>query len=113
MTDAKLLRTDYDRSTCEVGIVHIGFGAFTVRINLSTDDYMQQTGDCRWGIAAVNLRASESADFAQAAQMEDGYVLKSIAPSGETSYRLVRSHLGCGCCCRFGRCSSAVHSAKR
>lgn len=94
MTDAKLHRTDYDRSACEVGIVHIGFGAFhRAHQSVYIDDYMQQTGDCRWGIAAVNLRASESADFAQAAQMENGYVLKSIAPSGDTSYRLVRSHL--------------------
>lgn len=84
--------TGYDRSACKTGIVHLGFGAFhRAHQAVYIDDYMQETGDLRWGIAAVNLRAAESARFAETPQ--DGYLLKSIAPTGETSLRHVRSHI--------------------
>lgn len=94
MTDTKCLRTSYDRAQCDIGIVHIGFGAFhRAHQAVYIDDYMQTTGDLRWGIAAVNLRASESAAFVQAGSAREGYVLKSIAPDGGTDFRAVRSHV--------------------
>lgn len=93
MTEAQFFKTGYDRATCSIGIVHVGFGAFhRAHQAVYIDDYMQATGDLRWGIAAVNLRASESADFAAAAAAKDGYLLKSIAPSGDVEFRAVRSH---------------------
>ena len=94
MLDGKLFQTDYDRASCEIGIVHLGFGAFhRAHQAVYIDDYMQQTGDLRWGIAAVNLREADAAGFHKAAQAKDGYVLKTIAPDGTVDYRLVRSHL--------------------
>ena len=89
-----LYQTTYNRQDCSVGVVHIGFGAFhRAHQAIYLDDVMQETGDLRWGIAAVNLRQSESESFNAAAQMNGGYVIKSIAPDGENFYRLVRSHL--------------------
>jgi D-arabinitol 4-dehydrogenase len=84
--------TQYDTDACSVGIVHLGFGAFhRAHQAVYIDDYMDQTGDLRWGIAAVNLRGAESGPFA--AHQNGGYVLKSIAPNGVTKLRKVRSHV--------------------
>ena len=84
----------YDKSSCEIGIVHLGFGAFhrahqAVYIN----DYMERSGDLRWGIAAVNLRASEASAFAQHNSQDQGYILKAVAPSGDVSLSQICSHV--------------------
>ncbi len=90
--------TDYDKTNCDVGVVHIGFGAFhRAHQSVYLDDYMQATGDLRWGVAAVNLRAGESAALQSAAQdiaRHDGYFLKSISAEGEVALRRVRCHIG-------------------
>lgn len=94
MHDMKLFETNYDRAACDIGVVHLGYGAFhRAHQAVYIDDYMQQTGDLRWGIAAVNLRTAESEAFAEAAQAENGYVVKSISPDGAVDFRIVRSHL--------------------
>lgn len=94
MTQPHLHQTDYDKGGCEIGVVHLGYGAFhRAHQAVYLDDYMQATGDLGWGIAAVNLRGSESEVFAQAAANKQGYLLKTIAPDGTKSYRLVRSHV--------------------
>jgi D-arabinitol 4-dehydrogenase len=88
--------TGYDRSACALGVVHLGFGAFhRAHQAVYLDDYMEQTGDLRWGIAAVNLRGSEGAQFQAAAKDvddHDGYFLKSISSDGNVELRRVRSH---------------------
>jgi D-arabinitol 4-dehydrogenase len=92
----QIFETEYDLDACSVGIVHLGFGAFhRAHQAVYIDDYMAATDDLRWGIAAVNLRAPEAESFAEnaAANKSSGYVLKSIAPDGETLHRLVRSHI--------------------
>jgi D-arabinitol 4-dehydrogenase len=90
---AQLYATGYDRAMCKIGVVHVGFGAFhRAHQAVYIDDYMQETDDLRWGIAAVNLRSRESADFA-AAQSSDGYILKYVSPEGEANYRCVRPHV--------------------
>lgn len=86
--------TGYDRSECRVGIVHVGYGAFhRAHQAVYVDDYMEATGDLNWGIAAVNLRASESDAFADAAAAEGGYLLKSTGTTAPTAWRMVRPHL--------------------
>jgi len=93
-TLTQLYATTYDRDACEVGIVHIGYGAFhRAHQAVYVDDYMQQTGDLRWGIAAVNLRAVDSDSFHNSTGPNDGYVLKTAAPNGDVSYRKVRPHV--------------------
>lgn len=89
--------TDYDRRACATGVVHLGFGAFhRAHQAVYLDDYMQATGDLRWGVAAVNLRASEAAHL-HAAQTDidrhDGYFLKSISAEGDVTLRRIRCHV--------------------
>ena len=77
-----MYKTSYDKSECQTGIVHIGYGAFhRAHQAMYIDDYMEKTGDLRWGIVAVNLRNEGFREI-------DDYIVKT--PS---SYRLVRSHL--------------------
>jgi len=89
--------TIYDRASCAVGVVHLGFGAFhRAHQAVYVDDYMDTTGDLRWGIAAVNLRGSEAAQFQTAADdvdAHDGYYLKSYSSDGHVALRRVRSHV--------------------
>lgn len=91
-----IFSTTYDRADCEMGVVHLGFGAFhRAHQAVYIDDYMQTSGDLRWGIAAVNLRGSESAQFQIAADdmaRHDGYFLKSVSSDGQVALRRVRSH---------------------
>jgi D-arabinitol 4-dehydrogenase len=88
-------QTNYDRCACQPGIVHIGYGAFHRAHQAEfVDRYMEDTGDLRWGIVAVNLRQSESDAFAEMRQARDGYVLKTTSPAGLNHYRLVRPHIG-------------------
>ena len=93
----KIAATRYDRSACEIGIVHLGFGAFhRAHQAVYVDDYMDLTGDLRWGIAAVNLRSAEAAHFANAVadtQTHDGYFLKSISAENLVALRRVRAHV--------------------
>lgn len=92
-TNTALYTTNYDRSECAIGIVHLGFGAFhRAHQAVYIDDYMQHSNDLRWGIAAVNLRASEAAPFAQLQNAEDGYLLATTTPDDVREMRLVRSH---------------------
>jgi len=89
--------TSYDRHACQVGVVHLGFGAFhRAHQAVYLDDYMEATGDLRWGIAAVNLRGSEAAHFQEACDdiaRHDGYFLKSYSADGHVALRRVRAHV--------------------
>jgi len=89
--------TIYERTACEVGVVHLGFGAFhRAHQAVYLDDYMDASGDLRWGIAAVNLRGSEAGQFQIAADdvdTHDGYYLKSYSAEGQVALRRVRSHV--------------------
>jgi D-arabinitol 4-dehydrogenase len=87
-------RTSYDRADCAISIVHLGFGAFhRAHQAVYFDDYMERTGDLSWGIAAVNLRKEEAEDFELHKEANHGYLLKTTSPSGESSFREVRSHV--------------------
>ena len=86
--------TEYDRADCSIGIVHVGYGAFhRAHQAVYVDDLMDRTGDLGWGIAAVNLRASEADTFAEAAGASDGYLLKYTGTTAPTAWRMVRPHL--------------------
>ena len=72
----------YDKSECQTGVVHIGYGNFhRAHQAMYIDEYMEKTGDLRWGIVAVNLRNEGFREI-------DDYIVKT--PS---EYRVVRSHL--------------------
>jgi len=77
-----MYKTSYDKSECQIGVIHIGYGAFhRAHQAVYLDDYMEKTGDLSWGIVAVNLRNEGFREI-------EDYVLKT--PS---QCRLVRSHL--------------------
>ena len=94
---ATIHATTYQRDACEVGVVHLGYGAFhRAHQAVYIDDFMDASGDLRWGIAAVNLRAAEAEAFQQAAEdiaRHDGYFLKSISADNQIALRRVRSHV--------------------
>ena len=96
-TNSPVFATDYARSDCQVGVIHLGFGAFhRAHQAVYLDDYMNISGDLRWGIAAVNLRGSETDQFNTAeadVTRHDGYYLKSISAEGEVALRRVRAHV--------------------
>jgi len=72
----------YNKSDCQTGIVHIGYGAFhRAHQAMYIDEYMNKTRDLRWGIVAVNLRNEGFREI-------DDYIVKT--PS---AYTFVRSHL--------------------
>ena len=89
--------TSYDRDDCQVGVVHVGFGAFhRAHQAVYIDDFMDASGDLRWGIASVNLRSADTPAFQTAVEdiaRHDGYFLKSHSSAGDTELRRVRSHI--------------------
>ncbi|MEO0344154.1 MAG: mannitol dehydrogenase family protein [Pseudomonadota bacterium] len=86
-------RTSYDRTQCKIGFVHLGFGAFhRAHQAVYIDDYMDRTGDLRWGIAGVNLRPSDRASF-QVHSAAQEYLLKTTTPQGESTFKEIRSHI--------------------
>lgn len=97
ITTPQISVSQYERSKCEIGIVHLGFGAFhRAHQAVYVDEYMAKTGDLRWGIAAVNLRASESDSFADVSteiDNFDGYFLKSVSPDNLANYAKIRPHV--------------------
>ena len=45
----------YNKSECHTGVVHIGYGNFHRAHQAKyIDEYMEKTGDLRWGIVAVD-----------------------------------------------------------
>lgn len=89
-----LCSTRYEKSACSIGVVHLGFGAFhRAHQAVYFDDYMEKTGDLNWGIAAVNLRGTETDAFNATRRADGGYLLKTTAPDATSTYRLVRSHI--------------------
>ena len=89
--------TRYDRAHCQNGVVHLGLGAFhRAHQAVYLDDYMEVTGDLRWGIAAVNLRSADQAALSEIeadVARHDGYFLKSISADSQVALRRVRSHI--------------------
>lgn len=88
-------RTTYNRKDCQIGVVHLGYGAFhRAHQAVYIDDYMEKSGDLNWGIAAVNLRPEDRDYFHKHINDADrGYLLKTTTPEGETTFREVRSHI--------------------
>lgn len=93
-SQTRLEASTYERSACAIGIVHLGFGAFhRAHQAVYVDQYMEQTGDLSWGIAAVNLRSADSAGFQASIANADGYLLKTTSPDGKVRYQLTRPHI--------------------
>ena len=86
--------TSYKKADCNIGVIHLGFGAFhRAHQAVYFDDLMEKSGVLNCGIAAVNLKGGDSKKFARVAEIKNGYLLKTVAPDGRQNYRLVRPHL--------------------
>lgn len=80
--------------TLDTGVLHLGFGAFHRAHQAEYfDRHIERTGDTRWGITAVNLRAADQAAFAKAAK-SDGYILRRLDNAGHVDDRMIRCHAG-------------------
>ena len=87
-------RQSYNPDECEIGIVHLGYGAFhRAHQAVFIDRYMRQTNDLRWGIAAVNLRENEAASFARENGKAKAYVVKTTSPDGVDDFQVVNAHV--------------------
>lgn len=94
-TSISIESSSYDRNACQIGVVHLGFGAFhRAHQAVYLDDYMDKSGDLNWGIAAINLRSEHSKEFARYVdQSKSGYLLKTTSPNGVGTLREIRSHV--------------------
>lgn len=95
MVDARteLKSSAYPKENCQIGIVHVGFGAFhRAHQAFFVDAMMEKTSKLGWGIAAVNLRDEDSPAFAATKMMDNGYVLKTVSGEGIADHVRIRSH---------------------
>jgi D-arabinitol 4-dehydrogenase len=89
----KLITSNYNPKECKIGVVHVGLGAFhRAHQAYYFDALMGHSGDASWGIAAVNMRAPDSAAFS-ASEAADGYILKAIDADGVEENRHIRAHI--------------------
>ncbi|MET0154521.1 MAG: mannitol dehydrogenase family protein [Rickettsiales bacterium] len=88
----KLARSSYRREDVVLGVVHVGISAFHRSHQAAYyDSLMEKTGDLRWGVAGVNVRAAQSPETERLRKRNGEYVLKTVSFEGKTEYRLVRS----------------------
>jgi fructuronate reductase len=60
---ADVARPGYDRSALRAGIVHLGVGAFQrAHLAVVNEAAIHASGDLRWGIVGVSLRAADTRD---------------------------------------------------
>lgn len=88
----KLIKGNFDKSSIQAGILHIGVGNFhrSHQANI-IDQFMENTGNYNWGIVGLNL-LSETTDFLTNLKKRNGnYVLKTISPNGEVAFREIKS----------------------
>ena len=77
----------YRRDACRAGVLHIGVGAFHRAHQAVFFDRLLRRGLRDWGIVGVNLRPQDR-DFIQTMAAQDNrYVLKTVSPQGDESYR--------------------------
>jgi len=84
----------YQKEDCQVGIVHVGIGAFHRAHQAAyVNELLNKTGQQHWGIAGVNLREQESALIAQLKNQQHRYVLKTMSPQSDVQYQEINSIL--------------------
>ena len=81
-------RPGYDREKVEVGVVHIGPGAFHRAHQAVVLDDILRRGDLRWGVTGLSLRSPTLRD---ALQPQDGLYTLAVSQAGETRRRVIGS----------------------
>jgi len=87
---ADVARPAYDRAAANVGVVHLGIGAFhRAHQAVYTDDALAR-GDLSWGIAGVSLRSPDTHD---ALAPQDGLYAVAVRDASGEALRIVGSVL--------------------
>lgn len=90
----QLTPLNYSQADCEVGIIHVGIGAFhrahqAAYINALLGDSDQQ----KWGIMGINLRAEDASISHLLAEQNHTYTLKTLSPENQSTYQEIGSIL--------------------
>jgi len=81
---------NYNRSEVKTGIVHVGVGGFhRSHEAFYTHEYMQQTGDLRWGICGIGLREADRKMQTLLKQQDYLYTLLVKHPNGEANASVI------------------------
>lgn len=86
----ELSKSQYDKSNCSPGIIHVGVGAFHRAHQAVYIDKLLEI-DNSWGIIGVNLREQESSMIATLKAQNHDYVLKTMSPTNEICYSQISS----------------------
>ena len=90
-----VVRPTYDRSQMSAGIVHFGVGGFHRAHQALVLDRLMNAGQALdWGIVGVGLLPHDAQMRDALAGQDYLYTLMEFDPSGETSIRVVGSHMG-------------------
>ena len=84
MSSPALFETGYDRSDCEIGIVHLGFGAFHRAHQALYSHELAASKKSDWGICEVNLFTGK-APIEQLKQQELLYSVIEKSTEGATA----------------------------
>lgn len=79
-------RPGYDRAPVQIGIVHLGLGAFHRAHQAVVYDDLIRAGDRRWGVLGVSMRSPDAADRLAA---QDGLYAVSIDGGGAPRDRII------------------------
>lgn len=81
---AAVARPRYDRAALQIGIVHLGIGAFArAHLAAATEAAIHASGDLRWGIAGVSLRQPDTRDALAPQQGLYTLALRDAGSNGE------------------------------
>ena len=94
LNTTSLIPLNYNPSDCEVGIVHVGIGAFHRAHQAAyINELLAYKDQQKWGILAINLRPEDTSIRTQLVAQEHLYTLKTLSPSNHSTYQRIGSIL--------------------
>ena len=94
LQNTQLTPLNYSQTDCQIGIIHVGIGAFhrahqAAYINTLLGDVDQQN----WGIMGINLRCEDAHISHLLAAQKHTYTLKTLSPENHSTYQEIGSIL--------------------
>jgi D-arabinitol 4-dehydrogenase len=77
--------------TSTLTMLHLGLGSFHRAHQALYLHQLQESGDCRWTLAAGNIRPDMPETLASLAQQQGAYTLETVTPQGVYSYMRITS----------------------